>query len=106
MILETTDEILGQLERGELARDFATSVQEVLQAIADLGGGKGSVSLKLTFDSKGEMVMISSKLESSIPKKPRKTSNFFVTGDGRLSLQHPAQIDIFSRRTAVEEHDQ
>ena len=105
MILQTTDEILGQLERGELARDYAVAVQEVLAALSELGGGKGSVSLKLTFDAKGEMVMITSSLTSSVPKKPRKSSNFFVTGDGRLSLQHPDQIDIFTRRTAVEDHD-
>lgn len=98
MILTHTDEILGGLERGDLSRDYADMIQTVLQALQDLGNGKGSVTLKLSFAAQGDMVAVTSKLDCTVPKAPRKTSNFFVTGDGRLSLNHPAQIDIFDRR--------
>jgi len=98
MILRTTDEIFGALEKGDLSKDFATKVQEVLQALVDADGGNASVTLKLKFSSKGEMVTIKSKLDAVLPTQERRTSNFFVTSSGQLSLQHPNQIDIFAER--------
>lgn len=104
MILQTTEEILGGLEKGELSRDFAEKVREILQALVDADGGAASLSLKLKFNSKGEMVTIKSTLAAVLPTRERRTSNFFVTGGGHLSLQHPNQIDIFgdNRRNAVD----
>lgn len=104
MILKNTDEIMGALEKGELSKDFAEKIHEVLEKLAELDSGSGSVTLKLKFSSKAEMVSIKSSVEAVLPKKERRTSNFFMTPDGRLSLQHPAQVDIFAatRRDAVD----
>ena len=93
MILQTTDEIIGALERGDLSKDFASLMREVLEACRE-HEGKGSVTLKLAIAAKDEMVTIKAKLDSVVPKKDRRSSNFFMTGDGRLSLRHPDQIDI------------
>jgi hypothetical protein len=99
MILSTTDEILGALERGDLAKDFAAAVREVLSALGEMDAGAGGVSLKLKFSARGDMVSVKAKLETQLPPKERKSSNFFLTGDGRLSLQHPEQISMgFDRR--------
>lgn len=98
MILQTTDEILGHLERGDLAKDFAAAVREVCTALTEVEAGKGQVSLKLNFSTKGEMVSIKADLSTSLPKRERKTSSAFITADGKLSLQHPNQIEMFSER--------
>lgn len=98
MILSSTDEIIGALERGELSKDFSAAVREVLQALVDMDGGAGSITLKLKFNAKADMVSVKASLATVLPPKERRTSNFFVTGDGRLSLQHPNQIDIFESR--------
>ncbi|GAN49212.1 hypothetical protein ME121_3237 [Methylobacterium sp. ME121] len=95
MILSTTDEILGALERGDLSKDLAQSIRNVLQALVDADGGKGGVTLKLKITAKGEMVSFKADIVEQLPPKERRTSTFFVTGDGRLSLQHPDQVEMF-----------
>lgn len=89
MILKSTEEIIGALESGDFSKDFNAAFHEVLKALAEVDAGSGSVSLKLKVQSKGEMVTIRSTIDTTLPKKERRSSNFFITGDGRLSLQHP-----------------
>lgn len=96
MILSTTDEIMGALERGELSRDFQAAFQRVLQALTDQGDAKGGVTLKLKIATKSEMVSIKAEIVEQVPAKTRRTSNFFVTHDGQLSLQHPDQVEMFN----------
>lgn len=98
MILKSNEEILGSLEKGDLSKDFNAGIHDVLRELASLDSGSGGVTLKLKFQNKGEMVIVKSTVEVTLPKKERRTSNYFLTGDGRLSLQHPGQIDIFEGR--------
>jgi hypothetical protein len=98
MILKTFDEIIGHMERGDFAKDAASAFQEVLQALHEQEGGNGSVTLKFKMSAKADMVTIATTIDTSIPKRARKTSNAFITSDGRLSLQHPAQVDMFASR--------
>ena len=95
MILKSAEEILGAMERGDLAKDFATAVNTVLAALAELGEGKGKVTLSLEFACKDEFVQVKGDIVEKLPKRKRKTSNFFMAGDGRLSLQHPNQVEMF-----------
>ncbi|CAO4174906.1 hypothetical protein [Methylorubrum populi] len=101
MILSTTDEIMGALERGDLSRDFADSFRRVLAALNEQGDAKGGITLKLSIATKGDMVAIKGEIVEKIPAAARRTSNFFVTREGQLSLQHPDQVEMFgtSRRS-------
>ncbi len=103
MILTTLDEIMGHMERGDFAKDAAVAFQDVLAALHEQDGGSGSVTLKFKMSAKGEMVSIKTTIDTTIPKRERKTSNAFITADGRLSLQHPDQVDMFAdkRRDAI-----
>jgi hypothetical protein len=94
MILKTTDEILGFLEKGHLSRDFAARVKELCGELVDMGEGSGTVTLKLTFSAKSDMVDIKSKLSSTLPEKKRKSSTAWITPDGEISLQHPDQAPL------------
>jgi hypothetical protein len=98
MILKTLDEIIGHMERGDFAKDAAVAFQEVLTALHEQDGGSGAVTLKFKFKAKGEMTSIVTSIDTTIPKRERKTSTAFITGDGRLSLQHPDQVDMFAGR--------
>lgn len=94
MILNTADEIMGALERGNLAKDWAEAIRDVIAGIQEQDEGKGSVTLKLAISVKGDMVSIKAKVDRVIPQRERKSTSFFATGDARLSLQHPDQIDM------------
>lgn len=98
MKLTTTDEIIGQLERGDVARDLATAIGEICAALEAAGEGKASLTLKLKFASKNEVVSIASDIKRDLPVKQRRTTTLFIT-DGCLSLQHPDQISMFGEQT-------
>jgi hypothetical protein len=98
MKLTTTDEIIGALERGDLAKECAAKHEEVLQALVDQGGN-ASLTVKLKFSAKAGSVTIKASVETTLSKKERRSSFFFLTDDGRLSLQHPDQPPLpFDRR--------
>jgi hypothetical protein len=104
MILNTIDEIMGHMERGDFGKDAVVAFREVLTALHEQDGGAGAVTLKFKFKGKGQMVSIATSIDTTIPKRERKTSTAFITADGRLSLQHPDQVDMFAdrRRSAVD----
>jgi hypothetical protein len=97
MILKTTDEILGALERGELSRDFAEAMNSCCEALVAAEEGSATLTLKIKLSAKNEVVSIKSNVTTSLPEKKRRSTTLFLTGDGRLSQQHPDQIDIFER---------
>ena len=103
MILKSTEEIIGSLERGQFAQDFNAEFHKVLQAVADQDSGTGTVTLKLKITGKDDLVSIASSITTKLPEKPRRTTNLFLTGDGRLSTQHPDQVNMdFRRRDAID----
>lgn len=93
--------IIGLLENGELNPAFSSEISETMQKLSEMSEDapsrtiKGSVSLKLDFEVKDGMVTINSKLESKTPKRPRKSSVFWVLDGGALSTEHPRQHDLF-----------
>lgn len=95
MILNSTDDIMAALERGELSRDFTDAVGKVCEALESAEEGAASITIKLKFKSKNEVVSIRSSITTSLPEKKRRETMLFLS-DGHLSLQHPDQIDIFS----------
>lgn len=103
MILKSNEEIIGALEKGDLSKDLNAGIHEVLKKLDELGEGKGGITLKIKFAAKGDMVSVQSSVDTTLPQKKRRTSNFFLSG-GKLSLQHPDQYDAFEsrRRDAVD----
>lgn len=81
-------------KKGHASREFATRVKELLAELHDMGEGAGAVALKLTFSAKSGMVDVKVKLTSTHPERKRKSTMFWVTEDGELSLQHPDQAPL------------
>lgn len=105
MILKSWEEILGAFEKGNLAKDFAAEINKVGDALSHLDSGSATVTLKLKFSAKNEMVSVKATLESALPKTERRTSNFFLTSKGELSLVHPDQVTLDferARKTSVD----
>jgi hypothetical protein len=98
-IIRTPDVLLGTLERGQLVQDFQTSIDEVLAKLAVLGErgkAKGSVALKIDFTVEDSVTEIKAAIIAKTPQADRPKTVLFVTPDGRLSTDHPKQIDMFA----------
>ena len=94
--------IIGLLEDGEFNPELSREARDVLAKLTEMSQeqrGKsitGSVSVKLKFTVKDDLVEIASTFDSTVPKRPRKTSHFWIVEDGALSTEHPRQHDIFA----------
>lgn len=93
--------LLGMIERGELVVALVDEVESVIHRCQDAAGNKGKakgkVTLTLAIEIEGSTCTIHSDLASKAPKPVRESSLFFVTGDGKLSTEHPQQISMFPR---------
>jgi hypothetical protein len=91
-------DIIGMLERGDLNADLSSEIQATIRRLQDLappqGKIKGSVSLKLAFTVEGQTVSIEAAIDSSVPKRSRSSSYYFLTADGEISVEHPQQANL------------
>ncbi len=94
MILKSTDEFLGFLEKGRVSHDFMAAIREVTRHLSDIGEGKGRVKLTVSFDCKGPILTIASDISTTVPKKKRRASAAFLTDQGEISLEHPDQVPL------------
>jgi hypothetical protein len=94
--------IVGLLENGEFNPALSQEVTNTLSQLADMSNDsagrtfKGSTTIKLDYEVKDGMVVIRTDFNSKVPKRPRKSSMFWVVEDGALSTEHPRQHDLFA----------
>lgn len=97
-------QIIGMLERGDVAQALSVEIEKALVALQDAAGpkskAKGSVTLKLNLEVLGQSVEIEADITSKVPKPKRGRSFYFVTQDGALSTEHPQQLDMLGPREA------
>ena len=97
--------ILLEMRSGAVAADISSKFDEVLKAVLDTGG-KGELNIKLLVKPSkmgmgGAVIEVETEHECKV-KKPELAigrSVFFVTKEGRLTREDPAQTAMF----AVEE---
>lgn len=106
-VIRDCTQIIGRVERGDLAVDLTREIDIVLQAVRDAAGpktsAKGSVTLKLNFEVTGVNLEILGDITSKVPKRPRAASMYFLTKDGEISDEHPDQDDLFRAPRAVKD---
>lgn len=105
MTLTEADEILGFLERGQTAIDFAAAVREVVAALHEQGNGSGKVTLTIAFAGKDGFVALTPSVTAVRPTRKRRTSNLWSTENGELHTEDPAQVRmsfVEARRSAVD----
>jgi hypothetical protein len=101
--------IIGMLEGGALNAELSEEVTTTLGKLADMSTErsgatfKGETKLTLNFEVKDGMVVIRTEFASKTPKRPRRTSMFWIVEDGALSAEHPQQHDLFGGPRGVAE---
>jgi hypothetical protein len=96
--------IIGLIEDGEFNTELSSEARDVLSKLTNMSQeqrGKsitGSVTVKLKFTVKDDLVEIASTFDTNVPKRPRKSSHFWIVEDGALSTEHPRQHDMFAPR--------
>jgi len=94
--------IVGLLENGEFNPALSQEVTNTLSQLADMSNDsagrtfKGKTTITLDYEVKDGMVVIRTDFNSKVPKRPRKSSMFWVVEDGALSTEHPRQHDLFA----------
>lgn len=105
MKLRQATELIGALERGELAADLTEEIARVVQGCQEAaertGKAKGLVTLKLAIEVEGKTATIEGSIEGKPPKLPRERTLYFVSNDGTLSTEHPQQTDMFIREAKI-----
>jgi hypothetical protein len=93
--------VLVQIARGqaieEIGREFAAVMDDVREC-----GGVGELTIKLRVQAKGwdqgsgrlREVDITHSVGSKRPKRKLGSSTFFVTSDGDLTRNNPAQLEL------------
>jgi hypothetical protein len=92
-------QIIGMLERGDLAADLSAQLAEVIDACREAAGpkatAKGSLTLKLDVEVEGVSITLSGDIVTKLPKLKRGSTFMFLTADGALSTEHPNQASLF-----------
>jgi hypothetical protein len=100
--------LIGMLEQGELNQELSAELSKCLKHMGELSeenpkvAYKGTLNLKLNIDVEAGEVHIKAEIDSKLPKRPRRSTLFWVTDDGDLSTEHPRQADMFATREVGE----
>ena len=93
--------ILSLQEGGQLLTDLGTEITNVTAKLQEMATTpkkkvKGRVSLSLNFEVQDGVLSIEADIASKLPKEARRSTLFWVLGDGSLSTEHPQQQDMFA----------
>lgn len=101
-IIRDAQVLLGMLEFGDLNKEVSAKLAETLQTLGDMSEEnpkvtyKGNLTLKLDLSVANGMVHINADIATKTPKRPRRSSLYWITEDGGLSTEHPQQHDMFT----------
>jgi hypothetical protein len=104
-LINSFPEIMGVFGREDVLGKLNEHLSNALAAIDDADGekAKASVTMEITFRRDGDRVGIAPVIKSKLPEERGFSGTTAWLVDGKISLQHPSQIDMFSGpRDAVE----
>lgn len=100
-IIPNSQALIGMLEGGELNADLTAKTEEALTELLTLSNEnpkakhKGKLTLVMDFEVHSGMVTISCDIATKTPKRPRRSTAYWITDGGKLSTEHPHQHDMF-----------
>lgn len=110
MKIRDVTQLIGMMERGDLAAALNEELREVITGCQDAAGGKGTakgkLSLVLAVEVKGDTLTLEGEIVSKPPKIKRRSSTYFVGANGEILTEHPQQVDMFPRDARERERDQ
>ncbi len=101
MKIRDATQVIGMLERGDLAAALTEKLQEVIDAVRDAAGpkttAKGSLTLRIDVAVQGVQITLEGDIASKTPKIKRAATVYFLSPDGSISTEHPQQAEMFPR---------
>lgn len=93
-------QIVGMVDDGDLAAEFSTELRRVIAAVKERAGqkgkAKGTLTMVLTTEQDGGVLLISGDIKVALPKKKRGNGMYWAMPDGAISTEHPQQMNMFS----------
>ena len=83
-------DIIGELEGGDVLRELTEALYEVARAVRDTRKA-GQISFTVNVTPTGKSFILDAKIVSKIPEHDRPSTTFFMTPDGTLMRNDPAQ---------------
>jgi hypothetical protein len=106
-VLRTFREMLGLLSRGDFSRHLDEKLNEAILALEECPADKckAEITVKVTLDYELGRIDIKAEAKSKLPETAKFMKTPFWTIDGQLSVEHPSQIDMFTRPARSERVD-
>jgi hypothetical protein len=97
-LIDSYPEIMSVFGREDVNGKLNEYLREALEALEDAPGdkAKATVTLEMNFTRDGDKISIVPSVKSKLPPAPgfRGTTCWLV--DGKISVQHPSQLDMFT----------
>lgn len=101
--------LVGLLEQGEFNQELTSEINRCMKHMGELSEEnpkatyKGTVTIKLLIEVEAGEVHIRPEIDDKMPKRPRRSTLFWITDEGELSTEHPRQADMFATRDVSKE---
>lgn len=83
-------DVIGELEGGDVLRELTDKLYEVGRAVRDTRK-EGTVTLAVRVSPTGKSFIVDAKIAAKIPEHDRPSTTFFMTPEGTLMRNDPAQ---------------
>jgi len=99
--------LLGLIGEGQSIQEVNNLWPEAMQQLVEMSEDqpkktfKGSVTLKVNVEVKFGVAEVSLDVNVKLPKRPSRSSIFWLTKDGYFTDEHPRQINMFPDRKKV-----
>lgn len=92
-------QMLGLASRGDFTRQLDEEMQACIEALEAMPGDKGKATMTITVDYLYELgrIDVEVKVKTKLPETKKFMRTPFFVHEGLLSVEHPNQIDMFTR---------
>ena len=106
-LTRTFSEMLGLLARGEFSRKLDQEMEKAIFALEEMPADKGKATMTVTIDFNYELgrIDIDPKVKVKLPDDAKFVKTPFWSVDGKLSIEHPNQIDMFGGPRSTRSRD-
>jgi hypothetical protein len=101
-VAQSLIDIMGMIRGGFAMNQAGKKLAEVTQAVKATGK-KGSITITIEVEADKtdeNIVTVKPKITAKIPEKGFKEGIFYLSADGKLSLDDPKQAEMFAEKEA------
>lgn len=108
-VINDFNTVCGLIERGAFSREINAKFDELRQELGDRlmlspkAKAKGKITVEVEFTFAEGVAQIDGRVKMTPPKKDPARALLFITGDNRLTTEHPTQMDMFKVREVERE---